>query len=67
MTCGLVTCHSYREALVARRETLGDRHPSTLASIGSLGSLLYAKGDLNGAEGLLREALAREESLATCR
>ena len=27
----------FREALKVRRETLGDRHPSTLASINNLG------------------------------
>ena len=39
------------------RETLGDRHPNTLISIGNLGLLLQAKGDqLATAETLLREA-----------
>ena len=45
-----------REALKARRETLGDRHKSTLTSIANLGSLLEARGNLAGAEELLREA-----------
>ena len=36
-----------REAADGRRETLGDRHPHTLASIGHLGGLLDAKGQLN--------------------
>ena len=45
-----------REALEAQRETLGARHPDTLASINSLGRLLYDKGDLAAAEPLLREA-----------
>ena len=45
-----------REALEARRETLGDRHPSTLHSINSLGELLQDKGDLAATEPLLREA-----------
>ena len=35
----------YREALEVKRETLGNRHPSTLASIRGLGNLLKAKGD----------------------
>ena len=47
----------YREALKALRETLGSRHPNTLASINNLGTLLYDKGDLAAAEPLLREAL----------
>ena len=46
----------YREALEMRRETLGNRHPKTLASINNLGLLLLAKGDL-AAEPLCREAL----------
>ena len=41
-----------REALEGRRETLGNRHPSTLTSIGSLGLVLKAKGDLAAAEPL---------------
>ena len=40
-----------------QRETLGNRHPNTLASINNLGALLYSKGDLAAAEPLLREAL----------
>jgi hypothetical protein len=48
----------YREALAARRATLGDTHPHTLASINNLGSLLKDQGDLAGAAPLLREALA---------
>ena len=56
-----------REALAARRETLGDRHPDTLTSINNLGSLLHAKGDLDDAEGLYREALAAfRETLGDC-
>ena len=47
----------YREVLEVRRETLGDRHPDTLASINNLGTLLEAKGDLAAAEPLYREAL----------
>ena len=37
----------YDEALTARRETLGDRHPDTLTSIGNLGSLLQDQGKLD--------------------
>ena len=37
------------------RETLGYRHPNTLASIGNLGLVLKDKGDLAAAELLLRE------------
>jgi hypothetical protein len=40
-----------------RRETLGNRHPDTLASINNLGTLLMAKGDLAAAEPLCREAM----------
>ena len=47
----------FREALVMDRETLGDRHPSTLISINNLGHLFDAKGDLAAAEPLYREAL----------
>ena len=45
-----------REALEGRRETLGDRHLDTLASI-NLGKLLKNKDDLAAAEPLLREVL----------
>ena len=45
-----------REVLEAQREMLGARHPNTLASINSLGMLLYDKGELAAAEPLLREA-----------
>ena len=38
-----------REALQIRRETLGDRHPSTLISMNNLGGLLQAQGDYEGA------------------
>ena len=47
-----------REALAARREALGDTHPSTLVSINNLGDLLQARGALDEAEPLMREALA---------
>ena len=54
----------YREALEVQRKTLGNRHPSTLASISNLGGLLYAKADLAAAELLLHEALeVRRETL----
>ena len=36
---------------------LGGRHPNTLKSIGNLGAVLMEKGELRGAEPLLREAL----------
>ena len=53
-----------REALEARRATLGDRHPSTLTSINNLGSLLQAQGKLDEAGVLYREALeARRATL----
>ena len=47
----------YREALRASRETLGDRHPSTLTSIYNLASLLKAKGELQEALTLYTEEL----------
>ena len=47
----------YREALEARRATLGDRHPSTLVSINNMASLLQDQGELDAAELLLRESL----------
>ena len=52
-----------RKALGARRATLGDRHPSTLISIGNLGGLLQDQGKLDEAGVLYREAL--EASRAT--
>ena len=39
----------YEEALAACRETLGDRHPDTLASINNLGLLLQDQGRLDEA------------------
>ena len=50
------------EALQARRETLGDRHPDTLNSIGSMADLLRTTGSLAEAELVLgnTEAVARE-------
>lgn len=57
----------FREALGARRATLGDRDPATLTSANNLGLLLRDKGDqasLDEATTLLREALgARREVL----
>jgi tetratricopeptide (TPR) repeat protein len=50
----------FREALEVDRETLGNRHPNTLAAISNLGGLLHAKGDLAAAEPLCREALEVE-------
>ena len=44
-----------REALEASRETLGDRHPQTLAAIHKLGSLLATQGKLDEAFPLLVE------------
>ena len=53
-----------REALQARRETLGSRHQVTLNCVNDLGALLWAKGDLAAAEPLLRGALeVRRETL----
>ncbi len=45
----------FREPLEARRETLGPRHPSTLASLNNLAMLLQDQGKLEEAEPLLRE------------
>ena len=44
-----------REALEVKRETLGNRHPSTLTSINNLAMLLKGKGDLAAAKPLMRE------------
>ena len=41
------------EALQARRETLGDRHPDTLGSIGYMADLLRTTGSLDEAELIL--------------
>ena len=52
------------EALQARRETLGDRHPSTLTSISNMGTLLHDMGKLEQARPLFEEALqGRRETL----
>ena len=47
----------YREALAVQRATIGDRHLDTLTSMGNLGLLHMAKGDIPAAELLLGEAL----------
>jgi CHAT domain-containing protein len=53
-----------REALRARREVFGPRHPDTLASLNHLAELYLAQGRYDDAEPLLREALqARREVL----
>ena len=39
----------YRECLQARRETLGNTHPTTLISISNLGTLLSERGDFKAA------------------
>ena len=51
----------YLEALAARRETLGDRHPDTLNSINNLAILILLsdQGKLGDAEALRLEARAR--------
>ena len=55
------TLHACRRA---RRETLGDKHPSTLLSLNNLGMLLRAQGKLEEAAPLCREALqAQRETL----
>ena len=46
----------YRQALFARRESLGDRHPDTITSVNNLGLLLLRKGKLREAGKLLVEA-----------
>ena len=56
--------NSAEEALQARRETLGHRHPSTLRSINNMGAVLYAMGNLEEARPLFKEALqASRETL----
>ena len=47
-----------REALAMRREMLGEDHRETATSMGDLGLLLWQRGDLAGAEPLLRQSLA---------
>ena len=48
----------FREALTARREVLGARHPSTLDSFNILAQLLEKKGELGKAEELYQLARA---------
>ena len=51
----------------ACRETLGNRHPDTLASINNMGQLLQRMHQLEEARPLLEEALkARRETLGDC-
>mmetsp|Transcript_13775 Transcript_13775/g.34390 ORF Transcript_13775/g.34390 Transcript_13775/m.34390 type:complete len:82 (+) Transcript_13775:3-248(+) len=45
----------FRNALQTYRETLGNCHPSTLASINNLGKLLQAQGRLDDAGVLFSE------------
>ena len=47
----------YREALAARRETLGDRHPDTLSSSNGLADLLRKQGTAVKADALSKEGL----------
>ena len=53
----------YEEALQACRETLGDRHPSTLTSIYNLGALLEEQGKIAEAIPLFTEVLEARVSL----
>ena len=46
----------YQEALTGSRATLGNQHPTTLASMVNLGGLVMDLGNLEVAEPLLREA-----------
>ena len=56
--------HLHREALTAKRDLLGPRHPDVLVAAGILGSLLQDQGRLEEAEALYRETLqARRETL----
>jgi tetratricopeptide (TPR) repeat protein len=53
-----------KEALQARREVLGSRHPDTLNSLNNLAELYQAQGRYGEAEPLLKEALqASREAL----
>ena len=54
----------YEEALQGRRETLGDRHPSTLLSINSMGWLLQGMGQLEEARPFHEEAVQASMSEA---
>ena len=54
----------YEEELQANRETLGDRHPDTLTSIGSMATLLRGMGKPQEARPLFEEELeASRETL----
>ena len=55
-----LTHHVAREDLQGCRETLGDKHPETLISIGNLSQILEAQGNLEGAAALAREAAQGE-------
>jgi len=55
----------HEESLQASRETLGDRHPSTLASINNMGMLLQKMGKLEEARPLLEESLQARRRWAT--
>ncbi len=50
-------------ALATRRRILGDEHPDTLSSIGSMGMLLRWQGRLAEAEPYLRESLEKRRRL----
>ena len=54
---GEFTENLYRHALDGREKWLGSKHPETLKVIKGLGTLLWNKGDLEGAEELYRRAL----------
>ncbi|HUO81432.1 MAG TPA: tetratricopeptide repeat-containing protein [Gammaproteobacteria bacterium] len=49
----------FRDALSARRETLGDDHPLVAETLNNLGYLLYFKHDHRQAADIFREALGR--------
>jgi tetratricopeptide (TPR) repeat protein len=46
------------QALAIRRQTLGEAHPDTAASLNNLGSLLYDMGDLLAALPYYEQAVA---------
>jgi len=48
----------YEQALAIHRATLGAQHPDTATSMGNLGELLYAQGELAAARPLYEQALA---------
>jgi ATP-dependent exoDNAse (exonuclease V) beta subunit len=50
----------FREALEAKRATLGDRHSDTLTSINNLGTLLRAQDAVESPQGLLQADEPRE-------